>query len=190
MPNMFLKNAVEACHHILASRLQPGMTVVDATVGNGNDSVFIKTRIGQTGLLLGFDLDQRAIDVTFNRLTEKGFTEGVSLYVESHDRMKLHITEPIDAVVFNLGYLPGLSKDYITQTNSTMEALTQALELLKIGGFIVMVVYSGHPEGAEESRHLMPFISELDQKKYQVFQLLYPNQINCPPYLVYIERRT
>lgn len=190
MHNMFLKNAVEASHHILTSRLKPGMTVVDATVGNGNDSVFIKTLIGQSGLLKGFDLDHRAIDVTLKRLAEMGLNEGVTLYVDSHDRMKTYITDPIDAVVFNLGYLPGLSKDYITQTDSTMDALNQALKLLKIGGFIVMVVYAGHPEGAEESRHLMPFISELDQKQYQVFQLLYPNQINCPPYLVYIERRT
>jgi hypothetical protein len=187
---MFLRNAVEACHHILETKLKCGMTVVDATVGNGNDCMFIKDCIGQSGHLLGFDLDQRAIEITLKRLNDKGFIENITLFTQSHVEMLAHISVPIDAVVFNLGYLPGLSKDYITQSGSTLEAITQALELIKIGGFVIIVVYPGHPEGAQESRRLQPFISSLNQKKHHVFQLLYPNQVNDPPYLVYIERRT
>lgn len=187
---MFFKNAVEASHHILESRLKEGMTVVDATVGNGKDALFIKKLIGHSGHLYGFDLDQRAVDTTIKRLSDNDYIDYVTLFVLSHEVMKDYISEPCDAVVFNLGYLPGLSRDYITKACSTLESVKQAMDLIKTGGFILIVVYPGHLEGAEESDLLTEFITGIDQKQFHTFEIKYPNQVNHPPYLIYIERRT
>lgn len=50
-------------------------------------------------------------------------------------------------VAFNLGYLPGGDKTITTQSQTTVEALHVAKEVLMPGGLISLVVYVGHPGG-------------------------------------------
>lgn len=187
---MLYKNAVETCKSILQQRLRPGMTVIDATVGNGHDSLVIKDLIGDEGHLIGFDLDERAIEMTRKRLSDAGWHDFITLYPCSHSEMTKFVSSAVDAVVFNLGYLPGQSKVHITRSETTLMALEQSLALLPVGGFIVVVIYPGHDAGAEESKAITEWSSKLDQRKLHLFKLTYPNQINHPPYLLYIERRS
>ncbi len=42
--------------------LKPGMTVIDATLGGGGHSLLAMEKIGETGILVGIDLDQIALD--------------------------------------------------------------------------------------------------------------------------------
>lgn len=186
---MFYQNAVQASHDILQKRIKPGMCVVDATLGKGFDAQMMLSIIGQTGKLYGFDLDPRAIDHTQERLKDMAAAEVAQLYVMNHAEATTVIEGEIDAVVFNLGYLPAYSKTHITKTDTTLKAVTAFLSRLSIGGCLIAVVYPGHPEGALESIALNQYVSELDQKQYHVFSIQYPNQINHPPYLIYIERR-
>ena len=57
--------------------------------------------------------------------------------------------------MFNLGYLPGTDQVTITQTDSTVEALQQAAEVLTPGGIITCICYPGHPGGLEEAEAVL-----------------------------------
>lgn len=186
---MFYKNAVEACHSLLTHRLKQGMTVVDATVGNGYDSLHVLKILDRSGKLIGLDIDPLAIENTQRLLWENGYKDYAQLYCTDHQNLQQFVDVPVDCILFNFGYLPGNKQRYTTIGSSSCQAVHAGLNLLKQGGMMILVLYTGHIEGSIESQMLGELVKALDQKKYHVFQLTYPNQVNNPPYLVYIERR-
>ncbi|MFW5735442.1 MAG: class I SAM-dependent methyltransferase [Oceanidesulfovibrio sp.] len=139
---------------------------VDATVGNGHDSLFLARSVGGHGMVFGFDLQQRALDAARMRLTEAGVTERVALFHASHEHMaELLPAEAhgrIRAVMFNLGYLPGADKSVVTTPQSTVAALDAALSLLAPGGVISITAYPSHPGGAEETQTVRGWCAGLD----------------------------
>jgi hypothetical protein len=57
----------------------------------------------------------------------------------------------VGAVFFNLGYLPGGDRGKVTRGETTLRALDAAVTWLRAGGLLSVVVYPGHPGGAEEA---------------------------------------
>ena len=53
---------IKQAHARLAEVLQPGDLAVDATLGNGHDTLFLANCIEAQGCLIGFDVQQGAID--------------------------------------------------------------------------------------------------------------------------------
>lgn len=96
----------------------------------------------------------------------------------------------IGGAIFNLGYLPGTSKEIVTKPESTLKALSSLLSRLKINGIIVLVVYYGHPGGTDEKEAVLHFCQQLDQKAYHVLQYSFINQKNNPPFLIAVEKRS
>ena len=160
----------------------------DFTMGNGNDTLHMK-KACPSGKIYSFDIQKNALDITQKLLeSENCLDENVRLICDSHANLKKYIDEPLDGAVFNLGYLPGGDKSVTTKTESTLKCLTDALEILKVGGVIVVCVYPGHSEGAKEGEEVLRFAQNLDKKQ---FDCLYHRLINIPdaPFIVAFQKK-
>jgi len=131
-----------------------GDIVIDATAGNGHDTLFLAERVGPFGKVYAFDIQASALECTAARLAAAGMTN-VRLIQDDHANM-LQTIDPlhhgqISTVTFNLGYLPGGDKTMITKTASTLAAIDAAIKLLRDGGRLTILAYPGHPGGFEET---------------------------------------
>ncbi|PIC05462.1 16S rRNA (cytosine(1402)-N(4))-methyltransferase [Anoxybacillus flavithermus] len=173
--------------------VKEGDIVIDATVGNGHDTLYLAERVGPSGHVFGFDIQAQAIENTTKRLREHHMDAWVTLVQASHAELLSHIPPQykgrITGAMFNLGYLPGGDKQIVTKPNSTIAAIEQLLEIMAPEGIIVLVIYHGHPEGAIERDALLQYVSTIDQQRAHVVRYEFINQINHPPFIVAIEKR-
>ena len=98
-------------------------------------------------------------------------------------------TKSASAVVFNLGYLPGGDYSITTTAEETIEGLTAALDTIRTGGIVTVVLYDGHEEGVREKDYVLEWVRTLDSAKYHVAYVSMPNQKNNPPEIVWITRK-
>ena len=148
-------------HEQLASVLRSGDLAVDATLGNGHDALFLAGLVGKEGRVIGFDIQDQAIESSQSRLTEAGVMGRCELVEASHARMEDFVPGKVSAVTFNLGYLPGADQGTITRSRSTLKALNVSLKLLRSGGIITCVCYPGHPGGEEEAEEVLAWAVRL-----------------------------
>jgi methylase of polypeptide subunit release factors len=118
-------------------------TAVDATCGNGHDTLFL---LGHFQEVHAFDIQPLAS----RRTKEK--TEGIKhLHLYQEDFRKIgERVRLADAVMFNLGFLPGSDKKIKTSDHDSPEAVLKALEILAPGGVMTVACYTEHPGGMEE----------------------------------------
>ncbi len=179
-------SAVEYCHVLLRERLLPGDWAVDATAGNGHDTYLLTQLTGPDGRVFAFDVQAQAIAATRQLLERGGVPEACyQLIQSSHVDMASHLPpEPAGryaAVIFNLGYLPGGVKRLTTRAETTLPAVRLALELLRPGGLLLLVLYPGHDAGADEARVLREFASGLSPRQWQVTEYRPLNTRQPPP---------
>ncbi len=148
----------EQAHQAVHGVVQTGETVVDATAGNGHDTLFLARLVGPQGRVLAFDIQEAALAATRMRLS-KGNIEAdrVRLVCKSHGELDRYATDPIAAVMFNLGYLPGSDRVCRTTLDETVRGLGSAWALLRKGGILTVVCYRGHEGGAEEAGAVLRF---------------------------------
>lgn len=171
---------------LLEQAVSAGDHVIDGTAGNGHDTLFLAELVGDGGKVYAFDIQEDAIRATRERV--KDF-ENVELIHGSHAEIDQHVDAPIAAAVFNLGYLPKGDHSIITKAGSTLAAITQCLDLLKVHGIVAIVIYSGHEGGNEERDAVMQFVSKLPQNQFDVMKYQFINQQHSPPFLVAIEKK-
>jgi predicted methyltransferase len=145
---------------LIKSALKPGDTAIDATVGNGHDTLFLAECVGPTGHVVGFDIQPSALTVTARRLRAAGLEERVELVLRGHEDMTAWFTESASlrhpkAAMFNLGYQPGGDKSVITRAVTTLIALESVLGLIVPGGIITVVIYPGHEGGRVETESVL-----------------------------------
>ena len=66
----FPLNSLGLTHAFLADRVRPGDFCIDATAGNGHDTVFLCSLVGETGRVLAFDIQPPAVENTNARLQQ------------------------------------------------------------------------------------------------------------------------
>ncbi|MFS0613950.1 class I SAM-dependent methyltransferase [Lederbergia ruris] len=178
---------------LLTRTVQKDDMVVDATVGNGHDTVFLAKLVGENGKVYGFDIQAQAIEQTMKRLRTENIEGHVELFQTGHEHVASYLSTKnqgqLAAAIFNLGYLPKGDKAIVTKPKTTITAIEQLLPLLKVGGILVLVVYHGHEGGAEERDALLEYVSSLDQEFFHVLQYAFLNQRNHPPFALAIEKR-
>lgn len=188
-----LKGILHFAHHLLENNIQEGDTVIDATCGNGHDTVFLSQLTGEQGHVFGFDIQPEAIQNTTNLLQMKTDCQNTTLIQDSHSNFLHHISVDkltrLGGAIFNLGYLPGGDKSIVTRGDSTITALEGIMTHLKAKGIIVLVIYHGHPGGKEEMENIMKYARLLDQKQFSVLYYGFVNQKNNPPFILAIEKR-
>jgi ubiquinone/menaquinone biosynthesis C-methylase UbiE len=185
-------NVVMLNHALLAQVVKPGMTVLDATCGNGNDSVMLASLLKEDGLLTVMDIQAEAIQTTAEKLSKMGYGSGLTIrFIEdSHSHISQYFSDAsIDVGLYNLGYLPGGDKTVTTETTSTLKAVQQTLKCLKPSGILVVVAYPGHTEGKNEKDALSVFFKELPQKQYDVAYTSFINQKGQPPVMWLVEKK-
>lgn len=181
--NRFLK-VTEMCHLLVSQYLKPGQTAVDATAGNGHDTLFLARTVGPQGRVYAFDIQEQALQNTEALLEANGCRENVSLILDSHANLAGYIEEPIHCLLYNLGYLPGGDKSLITKAATTKASLEQGLRLLAPGGIIAIVAYTGHPGGREESSLVEELLARLPHSQWQVFSWRRENGTAQVPFLL------
>ncbi|MCW9089532.1 MAG: methyltransferase domain-containing protein [Gammaproteobacteria bacterium] len=183
---------VQQAHTALAAILREGDVVIDATVGNGHDTLFLAQQVGESGTVYGFDIQQQALDIAYARLQEAGLERRTSLYHAGHEAMAVVLPQSLagrlKAVVFNLGYLPGGDKVRTTAIHTTLAALEQARELLAPGGGISVLAYTGHPGGREEAETVKAWAHTLPPDYYKVQITIPPSQSGSAPEWLWIVR--
>lgn len=190
---MSSRSLVSQAHSVLADILSPGDVAIDATVGNGHDTLFLAHAVGERGSVYGFDIQESALDTAYRRLQEEGQQGQVSLYHAGHEAMALVLPDSIagrvKAVMFNLGYLPGGDKQRTTAIATTLAAVEQARELLAPGGGISILAYTGHPGGREEAEAVKAWAQALSRDFYTV-QIEVPESLSgSAPEWVLVRRR-
>ncbi|KPV40237.1 hypothetical protein AN478_08960 [Thiohalorhabdus denitrificans] len=190
---MAARGAVGRAHRAAAACLYPGAWAVDATVGNGHDTLFLAREVGPQGRVDGVDSQAAALAGARRRLETAGALERVRLHHGGHeDLLRLLPDEArgrVGAVLFNLGYLPGGDKAVITRAETTLAALEAAVALLAPEGRIVLVAYPGHPGGAEECEAVMHWARSRRPEGLALLELDPPDQSGAAPRLLVLESR-
>lgn len=174
---------LQMAHAFLEEVVTDEDIVVDATMGNGYDTLFL-ARLAKK--VYAFDIQEQAIEQTTKRLVEAKL-DNVELLLTGHENVDQYV-ESIKAAIFNLGYLPSADKAVITQPHTTIQALEKLCQRLVAGGRIAVMIYYGHAGGDVERDAVLDFVSQLPQQEFTVALYQTINQINQPPFLVMIEK--
>lgn len=180
--------ALEMAHQWLEEIIEPEDLVVDATVGNGHDTVFL-AGLSVCPEVLGFDIQEAAIKRTQERLNELNLESNVILINEGHENLAYYVEREVKAAIFNLGYLPNSDKSIITKPETTLTALSALTERLVGGGRIAIMIYYGHEGGMREKNEVINWASQLNQKFWEVMTYAPLNQVHTPPILVVLEKK-
>lgn len=164
-----------------------GETVIDATVGNGNDTAWLLSQVGSSGEVIGFDIQEEAIQATRDRLHDH---PNLTLIHDGHQNLLDYPYQELACVLYNLGYLPKGDKAISTQSDTTIESIRAASRLLKVGGVIMLIAYPGHPEGKKEAERLEEHLATYPQQEFQCWKVAFINQKNNPPILYCMEKRS
>ncbi len=174
---------------LVENALFEGARAVDATMGNGHDTQWLCERVGASGRVYAFDVQAEAVERTRERLEESGLQDRARFFCLGHEHMCEVVREPVDAVVMNLGWLPGTEHGITTRTETTLLAAQAALEVLREDGLLTVCVYPGHAEGAREWEALLQWACALDAKRYDALLKTYLNQPNDPPRMLAIRKK-
>lgn len=154
--------------------------VVDMTIGNGNDTLFLANLSKK---VFGFDIQDTAIKNT-KELLIKNNVLNYDLFNTSHDKINDVLKEyknNIKLILFNLGYLPCGNKNITTNHKTTLDAVKNSFSMLSNDGLILIVFYP-HPEGKLEAEYVIKYLNE-NNKSFKI----YKNTSNeDAPYLVVI----
>jgi len=176
-------------HQILLLRLFQANCIVDATAGNGRDTLFLSQHSRDDARIWAFDIQEQAINNTKQLLLANRCLTKVKCILDSHCNIGQYVTEKVDIVTFNLGYLPGADRTVTTRGQTTIEAINKSIQLLNKNGIITIVAYPGHAPGKEENDQIFKYVSSLPQSDFHIgcWQML--NQVNEPPVLYVVEKK-
>ncbi len=183
-----LNNTVTISKKYIEQYLKEGQIALDATVGNGNDTIIMADKVGSQGKVYGFDIQKIAINNTEKVLKRNNLLDRVKLIEDSHENINKYIFEKLDFIIYNLGYLPNGDKNIITKVDSTVKSIKHSLDLLNNNGLLLINSYVGHEGGLDENLEIENLLRDLNQKNFNVLKNGFLNQKNNPPILYIIEK--
>lgn len=179
-------SAINVAQAVLIDPLRRAKCIVDATAGNGNDTLFLAQRSGQDAIIYAFDIQQEAIRAT--EMKTIAFKDKIQYILDSHINLDKYIPSEIDIAIFNLGYLPGGNHEITTMPETTLESIEKAVLKLSINGLIVIIAYPGHEAGNEEFFCIDDYLKNLPMKKFTVGLYRMINHSNKSPVLYIVEK--
>ncbi len=166
------------------------LKAIDATAGNGYDTLFLAQQLAPHGHVWAFDVQSAALEATRARLKNQSAPlADVSCINEGHEHMQALVAEPVHAVLFNLGYLPGSDKSLCTHVKTTMQAIEQAQSLLVCGGFLWIHAYTGQRGGEEECEALAAHMGQLAYEEWRVLHTVSPNKKLRQEHAFFVQKR-
>jgi len=180
-------NTLTLAHKLIHERVKPGDFCIDATAGRGQDTALLCELVGPTGRVLSFDIQDDAINSTRDRLRQRGLDTIGTVIMDSHSNMDQYAgPESVDCITFNFGYLPGGNKQLFTLADSSVEAITKGLSLLKISGIMCLSLYFGGPNGYSERDAILELVKTFDPKTCTVIVCNFANRKGDSPFPIFI----
>lgn len=189
MENLKYGKIVEFVHLLIIHSYggKKNLNFVDATCGNGFDTLFLCKEAGQTGHVTAFDIQEQAIERTNTLLSTNLNFKNYNIIKDSHEFVNNYVTEKINACLFNLGYLPFSDKKITTSPNTTIKAIENLLPLLDTDGRIYITTYISHDSGVE-IKEITEYLNNLNKSDYNVINIRIINKENNPPELFIVEK--
>lgn len=186
-PHPVLRGPVPLSHLLLRRFIQTGNRVIDATCGNGKDTLLLAELVGETGHVWAFDIQQEALDRTAQRLADQNLLQRVSLLHAGHERLQELLEPPLQGIIFNLGWLPGAPREIATSTATTLTALQASLRLLAPSGLLLITCYPGHAGGDQEATAVQEWAASLSPRSYFVWRMGQLNVSSDAPFCLLIQ---
>lgn len=181
-----MKGWLDLAHHYWTTLGLERQVVIDATCGNGHDTLFLAKL--KPHALYSIDIQAKALSNAKQLLSEHLTAEEclpIKFVEGNHIQFPKEIlAKSVKLIVYNLGYLPGGDKSITTLTDSTLHSLKAALELVTPEGAISVTCYPGHSEGKREEEMILRFAKELDPKKWCCCYHHWVNRTNAPSLLM------
>jgi len=181
---------IDLAHRYWREVLAEGDTVIDATCGNGHDTLFLAESSLATGLCriysldLQFDAIKKAKEYIYSKLQDD-VCDNIHFVQQCHAVFPKEITKhSVKLVIYNLGYLPGGDKSITTNVDSTLQSVNSAMDLLVDGGVISITCYPGHPEGEREQDALVDLLRNLDPTVWSCCHHRWCNRNKSPSLLL------
>lgn len=175
----------EMAHLLLDPVLKPGDQAIDATCGNGHDTLFLARCVGESGRVLAFDIQAPAIKTARQAMERQGVAEQVTFFHESHTRIPERAApESVAAAMFNLGYLPGADRSVITEASETLTALAATAQVLRPGGWVCVICYPGHEGGDDEGAAVERWMKTLTPLRWRVARYGMVGTLSPTPFLL------
>lgn len=173
-----MKPHIEAAHELWTKLLTSDDLVVDATCGNGHDTLAL---VKLAKHVYSMDIQADALDSA--RLRTKDYSEKITWIHGCHSRFPKELAAgSVKLVVYNLGYLPGGDKSKTTVRETTLLSIKSALELICAGGMVCVTCYPGHEEGKLEQEMLVAFAGGLS-REFLCCHHVWLNRPNSPTLL-------
>ncbi len=177
-------------HNIWKQIVPQGSFVIDATCGNGHDTLMLaqlalKPNLqskASSGFVFAIDIQPSAIESTKKRLEKElpsSYLDYITFQCASHENLHENIKRnnffpesflpSADIIAYNLGYLPGGNKEVTTTAACTVSSLKSAFNLLKEKGWLSITCYTGHKQGAIESEEALHWAKSLKPHEASIF---------------------
>jgi len=183
----------EQVHHHLKQTLKTGDIAIDATTGNGHDTLFLAQCVGESGEIFAFDVQQQALLSAQKYLHKHHITTPVTWINKGHEHMLKYISaalhNKVQAITFNLGYLPHTDKSITTTPHTTLPALNASLSLLKSAGILSVLAYTGHDGGRDEAESVKAWAETLHDD-FDINITIPQNTKFSPPEWICIQKLT
>lgn len=188
-----LSNSIQIVHCLLKEVLSDAQIIVDATAGNGHDTLFLAQNASIKAHIYAFDIQKQAIFnaremILDNEHSLKIPLNNIQFINDSHEKIDEYVSDFIDVAIFNLGYLPGGNHEYTTKHDVTMRTLQRFIAKLKINGYLAIVMYPGHEEGLKEYQAIELWTKDLMKKSFTVGWYKIVNHNFNAPTLCWIEK--
>lgn len=169
---------IQLARNLWKNLLNLGDLAIDATCGNGNDTLFLSELCS----VIGIDIQQDAIESTEKLLTTHGKT--AVLHRLSHDKIdELPLPYAPRLIVYNLGYLPKGDKKITTMTETTLLSVHKSLDMLPFDGALSITCYPGHEEGKKEENAILTWAKTLRSDKWLICHYQWINRKEAPSLL-------
>lgn len=184
----FFHPHIELAHRYWQECIRLGDSAIDATCGNGHDTLELCRLIlkAETSQVYAYDIQEQALATTRKQLEENLSSlqlERVQLIKGCHSdfsKISHETSSPIRLVVYNLGYLPGGDKSQTTLVDTTLLSIQNACKLVSPGGLISITCYPGHTAGAVEEEAVCRFAEKLPRVNWSCCHHRWINRQRSP----------
>ena len=136
--------------HELVLKVEKKKVAIDATVGNGYDTLFLANHFDK---VIGIDIQPLAI----KRSKEKTQNlSNVELYLDDFNNIANY--QYANVILFNLGFLPGSNRKIKTQDFTSEQAIKNAYNI--VDGLLLIACYVQHEGGYEEYLRVCKMLDE------------------------------
>ena len=170
--------------------LKPGDIAIDATCGNGHDTLYMASRIltENSGTLYTLDIQKEALESAIMLLKESipdSHFKRIHFLEMSHETFPSEIAKnSVKLIIYNLGYLPGGDKAITTMSHTTLKSIKNSMEMISFEGAISITCYPGHPAGKIEEDLILEFVSNLDHRAWNCCHHRFVNREKGPSLLI------